>query len=158
MTLYYFFLRSWYHNRISLDMRAARVATANRKGSIVSPPFQLLRVITPGILWFNLRLYKPLTAWCESALDIEKCKKSEAIQENKWKINQAKEPKRTFANLTIRSWLASLRAARRSHAILSCSRLSRWRSLAHHTPLRKKIESENIQKRTQKRTNGGESG
>ena len=90
MTLYYFFLRSWYHNRISLDMRAARVATANRKGSIVSPPFQLLRVITPGILWFNLRVYKPLTAHRESAPNFQKCKKLETIQKNNQQTNEAK--------------------------------------------------------------------
>ena len=32
------------------------------KSEIISPPFLLLRVITPGILWFNLQLYKPPTA------------------------------------------------------------------------------------------------
>ena len=63
-------------------------------------PFQLLRVITPGILWFNLRLYKPLTARCESASDFEKCEKSKALDEIKWKTDWEKKRLGTFANVS----------------------------------------------------------
>ena len=68
-------------------------------------PFQLLRVITPGILWFNLRLYKPLTARCESAFLSGKIEKSETAQERTRQTDGGEKRLSTVANLTIRSCL-----------------------------------------------------
>ena len=96
-------------------------------------PFQLLRVITPGILWFNLRLYKPPTAHPESAFLSGKIEKSETAQERKGKTDGGEKRLSTFADLTIRSYLEALQASRISHV------------------LRKRIESENRQKRTKGR-------
>ena len=81
-------------------------------------PFQLLRVITPGILWFNLRLYKPLTARCESAQDFEKCEKSKAIQERTRQTDGGEVRLGTFASHFVScSWLKPLRVSRLSQGI-----------------------------------------
>ena len=77
-------------------------------------PFQLLRVITPGILWFTLRLYKPLTARCESAFLSGKIEKSETAQERTRQTDGGEKRLGTFADLTIRSYLEALQASRLS--------------------------------------------